>query len=339
MFRTRKQSTTTYPLSVLMVSSADHSTPQTGKTVTATLSKNGGAFASASGAVSEVSAGIYTLAGNATDRNTLGSLIAKFSATGCDDSFVELEIVPYDVFATGVDVNIVQIAGATTAVSGSGSVTFVRGQSVANGSNFPTNFASLVLAAGETGGTYEVVAQQSTLFGTVGVNAASVRNAIGMADSDLDTQLDAIAAGSGQGSTVTVYTAATYAGSTPPDSGLPITLYRGCADTISPPSLEGYAGGIEDGDEVVLRIVAKDVYEDISEDDDVPALVEATTTASLVGGTLTLSWQLTAEQTGSLPAGADGSGRTVYKVIAGEIGERPVLDRDCVVFRFPAAPV
>mgnify|MGYP006921418270 CR=1 FL=1 len=149
----------------------------------------------------------------------------------------------------------------------------------------------------------------------------------------------AVSEGGGQGSSVTVYTAASYAGSTPLNDSEPITLYRGCADTIDPPSLEGYAGGIENGDEVVLRIVAKDVYEDISEDDDVPALVEATTTASLVDGTLTLSWDLTAEQTGALPAGADGSGRTVYKVIAGKDGERPVLDRDCVVFRFPAAPV
>jgi len=103
MYRTRKQSSTTYPLSVLMVSSTDHSTPQTGKTVTCTLSKNGGAFASSAGAVSELASGIYTLAGNATDRNTLGSLIAKFSASGCDDAFVELEIVPYDVFATAIE--------------------------------------------------------------------------------------------------------------------------------------------------------------------------------------------------------------------------------------------
>lgn len=144
------------------------------------------------------------------------------------------------------------------------------------------------------------------------------------------------AVGSG---TVTVYTSVNYTGSTPPEDSLPITLYRGCADTISPPSLTDYAGGIQDGDDVVLRIVAKDVYDDASEDDDVPALVESVATASLVDGTLTIEWPVTAEQMSSLPAGADGSGRTVYKAIGGKDGERPIFDRDCVVLRFPAAPV
>ena len=49
--------------------------PMTGKTVVPFLSKNGGAWAAASGACAEVGKGIYKTAGNATDTNTLGVLL------------------------------------------------------------------------------------------------------------------------------------------------------------------------------------------------------------------------------------------------------------------------
>jgi hypothetical protein len=49
--------------------------PMTGATVVPFLSKNGGAWAAASGACSEVGKGVYKIAGNATDTNTLGILL------------------------------------------------------------------------------------------------------------------------------------------------------------------------------------------------------------------------------------------------------------------------
>ncbi len=67
-----------------MIDSADHVTGKTGLTVTATLSKAGGAFGAAGGAVTEVSSGWYKIALNTTDTNTLGDLAVQCTATGAD---------------------------------------------------------------------------------------------------------------------------------------------------------------------------------------------------------------------------------------------------------------
>lgn len=96
--RVRQQSTATYAIPLYMVLSSDHVSAATGKTVSVTLSKNGGAFAAASGAVTELSSGVYSLAGNATDSNTLGSLTILATATGCDPYLVEYTVVPYNPF-------------------------------------------------------------------------------------------------------------------------------------------------------------------------------------------------------------------------------------------------
>lgn len=88
-----KQSTTTYALVFLMVDSTDHVTGKTGLTPTVTLSKNGGAFASPSGAVSEIANGWYKVAGNATDNATLGPLILHATGTGADPTDVVYTVV------------------------------------------------------------------------------------------------------------------------------------------------------------------------------------------------------------------------------------------------------
>ena len=81
-----------------MVDDVDHVTGETGLTPTVTLSKNGGAFAGAAGAVSEISNGWYSLAGNATDRETLGELLVHATATGADPVDIQYAIVEYDPF-------------------------------------------------------------------------------------------------------------------------------------------------------------------------------------------------------------------------------------------------
>lgn len=96
--RLRKQSTTNYPMQFLMVSSTDHITPVTGLSPTVTISKNGGAYASPSGAVSEVGNGWYALAGNATDRNTLGEFVIHATGTGADPTDSTYVIVAFDPF-------------------------------------------------------------------------------------------------------------------------------------------------------------------------------------------------------------------------------------------------
>lgn len=94
----RKQSTTTYPILFFMVDSADHLTGKTGLSPTVTISKNGGTFGAAAGVVAEVGSGWYKLAGNATDRNTIGALVIHATASGADPLDIDYFIVAYDPF-------------------------------------------------------------------------------------------------------------------------------------------------------------------------------------------------------------------------------------------------
>lgn len=88
-----KQSTAVAPLLFLMVDSSDHITGKTGLAPTVTISKNGGAFATPAGAVTELSGGWYKIAANATDSNTLGQIAIHATASGadpCDDKSYEI---------------------------------------------------------------------------------------------------------------------------------------------------------------------------------------------------------------------------------------------------------
>ena len=75
---------TTPTLVFLLVSSVDDKTALTGATPTVTLSKAGGAFAAATNAASEISAGFYKVALTATETNTTGALAIIATATGAD---------------------------------------------------------------------------------------------------------------------------------------------------------------------------------------------------------------------------------------------------------------
>lgn len=98
MIKVREQASTLYPINFLMVDNTDHVTGLTGLTPVVTLSKNGGAFAGAAGAVSEISNGWYSLAGNAVDRNTLGELLVHAAVAGADPFDIQYAIVSYDPF-------------------------------------------------------------------------------------------------------------------------------------------------------------------------------------------------------------------------------------------------
>lgn len=76
------------PLSFLMVLSSDHLSAATGKTVTVTIRKKGGAYATPAGAVAEVANGVYEVAGHATDTNTEGPVWLHATAAGCDPTDV-----------------------------------------------------------------------------------------------------------------------------------------------------------------------------------------------------------------------------------------------------------
>jgi len=98
MIKSRKQSSTTYPINIFLADLSDHITGKTGLTPTVTISKNGGAFAAAAGAVTEIGNGWYSLAGNATDRETLGELLIHAEASGADPFDGQYCIVDFNPF-------------------------------------------------------------------------------------------------------------------------------------------------------------------------------------------------------------------------------------------------
>jgi hypothetical protein len=91
-----KQSQTASPLYFLMIDSVDHIAAKTGLSPTVTLSKNGGSFASPSGAVTEIGSGWYKVAGNATDSGTLGPLVLHATSAGADPCDMTFMVVAYD---------------------------------------------------------------------------------------------------------------------------------------------------------------------------------------------------------------------------------------------------
>lgn len=90
------QSSSSYPLVFLLILTSDHISPATTKTPTVTISKNGGAFSSPSGAVTEIANGWYKVVGNATDSNTLGSLILHATEASSDPTDMLFEVVSYN---------------------------------------------------------------------------------------------------------------------------------------------------------------------------------------------------------------------------------------------------
>lgn len=108
----RKQNSTTHPMPFFMASSTDHVTGVTGITPVVTLSLDGGSFAAASGAVTEIGNGWYSLAGNATDRANLGTFILHATGAGADASNSEWTIAPWDVFDGNL--SLTSLNGVTT---------------------------------------------------------------------------------------------------------------------------------------------------------------------------------------------------------------------------------
>lgn len=88
---------TSIPLTFLLVSNADHVTGATGKTPTVTIRKNGETvFVSVNGAVTEIGSGLYAVAPNEDDCDTVGPLALHATATGCDPCDVEFDVVDPD---------------------------------------------------------------------------------------------------------------------------------------------------------------------------------------------------------------------------------------------------
>ena len=79
---------------VFMVLSSDSKTGATGKTLTITLSKNGGSFNSISPTVTDRGNGWYNLALTTSHTDTLGDIALHIEAADCDPSDLKHFVVP-----------------------------------------------------------------------------------------------------------------------------------------------------------------------------------------------------------------------------------------------------
>lgn len=92
----RLPQSTAYTVMLKVFQSSDHTTKATGATVAITISKNGGAFGNPNAGATnatEVSNGWYKVTLDTTDTGTLGDLVVRGTATGCDDSEQLMQVV------------------------------------------------------------------------------------------------------------------------------------------------------------------------------------------------------------------------------------------------------
>lgn len=119
MYFSYLQNQTDHAMVFLMISSADHISPALGETPVVTLSKNGGAFASPAGAISELGNGWYVIAPAAADFDTTGPLVLHATGAAADptDSTFEVWDGLVDLGPTQTTTIIGNIQGAVGSVT------------------------------------------------------------------------------------------------------------------------------------------------------------------------------------------------------------------------------
>jgi hypothetical protein len=194
------QSSTQAPLLFFLTATSDHITGLTGATPTVTLSKAGAAFASPSGAVTEIANGWYKVAGNATDTNTLGPIALHATATSADPcDLVVANIVAYNPQVTSLGLSLakttnitgfndITAAAAATGVwqdatAGDFTVASSIGKSLFTSGNAPGAASGLALVGSNVGSATSVSGSVGSVTGNVGGNVvgsvASVTGAVG----------------------------------------------------------------------------------------------------------------------------------------------------------------
>jgi hypothetical protein len=139
-----------FPLVFLLISSTDHITGLTGATATVTISKNGGTFASPSGAVTEIGNGWYQVAGNATDTGTLGPIILHASATGSDPTDALYPVVAVNPQSAAYGLSL----SKTTNITGFNDIAataIVSGGAITTSSGAVSNVTTVTTVGGVTG--------------------------------------------------------------------------------------------------------------------------------------------------------------------------------------------
>ena len=153
----------------LMILTSDHVSPATGKTVTVNLSKAGGAFSAAAGAITEVANGWYYIALTVADTNTAGDLVFNCTASGCDNTDFDDQVTPQDIGQHRVAKNIALanfmflMVGSSDHVTGKTGLTITATRSI-DGSAFQAcaNAASEI-----ANGIYKINLAASDLNGDV----------------------------------------------------------------------------------------------------------------------------------------------------------------------------
>lgn len=214
------QSQTAEPLTFCMIDSSDHISPKTGLTCTVTLSKNGGSFASPSGAVTEIGSGWYKVAGNATDTNTLGQLILHATSTGADPTDERYQIVSFNtqdatrmgltalpnanaaasggLVILGANTGTATLSGAwniqglNQAGTGAGQLDFTSGVIKANatqwaGTSITASSIPVTVAAGAAGGLFIAGSNAATTVATFTSTGAFSISGVSMAAQTGDT--------------------------------------------------------------------------------------------------------------------------------------------------------
>ena len=169
---------------VLMTSSTDHITGAAALTLTVKVSKNGGAFATITPTVTDLTLGRYSIALATTDTGTLGAIDLQVTASGADPSDTHDQVVafnPNDSVALGLTAVPASLSGTQTYthvgnITGNLSGTIgsaqvfnntgqtlalptdlqtIKGQTVtaATGVTFPTSIGNSTFAAGQNVGT------------------------------------------------------------------------------------------------------------------------------------------------------------------------------------------
>ena len=108
---------TAYTRAFLLVQASDHITPLTGASPTVNISKAGGAFGAAAGAVSEISVGWYKVALSTVDTGTLGDLAYHVTAASGDNTDFVDQVVAIDL-TDAVRLGLTALPNANAGASG-----------------------------------------------------------------------------------------------------------------------------------------------------------------------------------------------------------------------------
>lgn len=189
---TLKQSTS-YVRTFLMVDSSNHVSGKTGLAPVVTLSKAGAAFATAGGAVAELSNGWYKITLTTTDTNTLGDLDFHCTDTGADPTDFQDQVTS-NILGDTLPVNVTQFGSAAGTFSGGRpevNLSHIAGATVATSSAQlgvnVVNWKGTGAAATDTAGYPVVTIKDGTGQGEIATTSGAIDTVTTLTNAPLDS--------------------------------------------------------------------------------------------------------------------------------------------------------